>query len=162
MTANTDFDASKLSISPLDEMDPMELREFLVSAQKDFWGDRDLSSEHDPFWFRQLAPGGLIARYQNEIVGYLLGTFPKEAPSYIHLVAARSDFRHLGIGRELYEHFIEHARSIGEDEVQATTGVDNSGAISFHSSLGFDAERVEDYAGPGEDRVLFTLRLNAD
>ena len=95
-------------------------------------------------------------------MGYLLGAFPKEGPSYIHLVAARQDYRHLGIGRRLYEAFIARATANLEDEVQATALADNASAIAFHSSLGFEGARIEDYAGPGEDRVFFTLRLNHD
>lgn len=159
MTENTNFDPDKLIISPLDELDPLELRVEIVNAQERFWGDRDLSGDHEPHWFRQFAAGGLVARYQNEVVGYLLGAFPKEGPSYIHLVAARQDFRHLGIGRRLYEAFIARARANVEDEVQATAIAENANAIAFHSSLGFEGTRIEDYAGPGQDRVFFTLRL---
>ncbi|SLM98918.1 GNAT family N-acetyltransferase [Brevibacterium yomogidense] len=159
MTENTNFDPDKLIISPLDELDPLELRVEIVNAQERFWGDRDLSGDHEPHWFRQFAAGGLVARYQNEIVGYLLGAFPKEGPSYIHLVAARQDFRHLGIGRRLYEAFIARAKANLEDEVQATAIAENANAIAFHSSLGFEGTRIEDYAGPGEDRVFFSLRL---
>ncbi|MGO1398233.1 MAG: GNAT family N-acetyltransferase [Brevibacterium yomogidense] len=159
MTENTNFDPDRLIISPLDELDPLELRVEIVNAQERFWGDRDLSGDHEPHWFRQFAAGGLVARYQNEIVGYLLGAFPKEGPSYIHLVAARQDFRHLGIGRRLYEAFIARAKANLEDEVQATAIAENANAIAFHSSLGFEGTRIEDYAGPGEDRVFFSLRL---
>lgn len=159
MTENTTFDPDKLIISPLDELDPLELREEIVNSQERFWGERDLSGEHEPHWFRQFAAGGLVARYQNEIVGYLLGAFPKEGPSYIHLVAARQDYRHLGIGRRLYEAFIARARANAEDLVEATALPDNANAIAFHSSLGFEGARIEDYAGPNEDRVFFSLRL---
>lgn len=162
MTENTNFDPDKLIISPLDELDPLELRVEIVNAQERFWGDRDLSGDHEPHWFRQFAAGGLVARYQNEIVGYLLGAFPKEGPSYIHLVAARQDYRHLGIGRRLYEAFIARAHANLEDEVQATAIAENANAIAFHSSLGFEGTRIEDYAGPGEDRVFFSLRLTDD
>lgn len=153
-------DSVQVSISPLDEVDALELRDFLVNAQREFWGDRDLSDEHDPYWFRQLAGGGLVARHRNEIVGYLLGVLPQEGPAYVHLVAARQDYRHQGIGRKLYEHFVDRARSKGATEVQATTEQENSGAISFHSSMGFEGELIADYAGPGIPRVLFLLYLN--
>ncbi|WP_101652081.1 GNAT family N-acetyltransferase [Brevibacterium ihuae] len=153
------FDLEQLTISPLDEIDAMELHDFLVEQSEDFWGEKDLSEEHDPYWFRQMASGGLVARFRNEIVGYLLGCFPKDGPSYIHLVAAHNDFRHQGIGRRLYEAFIERARRLGEDEVEATTVPENTDAISFHSSLGFEAELISDYGGPGLARVLFHMKL---
>lgn len=162
MAEHKTIDPARLKISPLDEVDALELRDFLVAAQKDFWGNRDLSADHDPYWFRQLAGSGLIARYQNEIVGYLLGVIPREGPAYVHLVAARQDFRHQGIGRRLYVRFLEIARDKGLSEVQATTEQDNSGAISFHASMGFEGELIADYAGADNPRVLFTRFLNGD
>ena len=160
--AENEFDAEQLTISPLDEVGAQEMREFLIGAQENFWGERDLSSEHAAYWFRQFVSSGLVARYKTEIVGYLLGAIPHDGPAYIHLVAARQDFRHHGIGRTLYQHFIEHVRTLGGETVQATTQPDSSGAISFHSSLGFSGELIEDYAGPGNPRVFFELKLGDD
>ncbi|GAA1806643.1 MULTISPECIES: GNAT family N-acetyltransferase [Brevibacterium] len=162
MAEEETFDAEELSISPLDEVDAREMREFLLSAQENFWGDRDLRADHDAYWFRQFVASGLVARYRSQIVGYLLGVIPQEGPGYIHLVAAHKDFRHHGIGRELYKRFIDHSRKLRVDSVQATTMPDSSGAISFHSSMGFSGELVEDYAGPGNPRVFFELKLDQD
>ncbi|MCQ9367683.1 GNAT family N-acetyltransferase [Brevibacterium sp. 50QC2O2] len=156
------YDQSHLRISPLDEVDPTELRDFLVSTQKSFWGARDLTEDLDAYWVRQLGGSGLVARYQNEIVGYLLGVIPINGPAYIHLVAARDDFRHHGVGRQLYNRFIDDAKGLGKDEVQATAFQDNVGAISFHTSVGFEGELIANYAGQGIPRVLFTLGLNKD
>lgn len=162
MAENETFDSEQLIISPLDEVDAREMREFLLGAQKNFWGDRDLSGDHDAYWFRQFVSSGLVARYRAEIVGYLLGVIPYDGPAYIHLVAARQDFRHKGIGRHLYQAFIDHAKKLGVGSVQATTIPGSSGAISFHSSLGFSGELVEDYAGADNPRVFFELKLLED
>ena len=162
MAVDETIDTEQLSISPLDEVDAREMREFLLDAQAKFWGDRDLSGDHDAYWFRQFDTSGLVARYRSEIVGYLLGVIPHEGPAYIHLVAARSDFRHQGIGRHLYQHFIDHSRQLGVSSVQATTKPESSGAISFHSSMGFSGELIEDYAGAGNPRVFFELKLAED
>ncbi|WAL41476.1 GNAT family N-acetyltransferase [Brevibacterium sp. BRM-1] len=162
MADSTDYDADRLTISPLDEIDALELRDFLVTAQEDFWGERDLMSSHDPYWFRQLDSSGLVARYQNQIVGYLLGVVPQEGPGYIHLAAAHNDFRHLGIGRALYAAFVDRARQLGKQEVQATTEPENTGAIAFHTDLGFESELIIDYAGPERPRVLFTRSLTVE
>ncbi|GGC41289.1 hypothetical protein GCM10010974_24690 [Brevibacterium sediminis] len=162
MAVDETIDTEQLSISPLDEVDAREMREFLLDAQANFWGDRDLSGDHDAYWFRQFVTSGLVARYRSEIVGYLLGVIPHDGPAYIHLVAARSDFRHQGIGRHLYQHFIDHSRQLGSSSVQATTMPESSGAISFHSSMGFSGELIEDYAGPGNPRVFFELKFPED
>lgn len=157
--ATPEFDIERLTVSPLDEVDADDLRTFLVDEQQKFWGERDLSEDHDPYWFRQLAASGLVARYKNEIVGYLLGVIPLDGPAYIHLVAARDDFRHQGIGRKLYDSFIELARSKGKTEVQATTMPENSAAVSFHSSIGFESVLMDNYAGKDKARILFKLTL---
>lgn len=162
MAVDETIETEQLSISPLDEVDAREMREFLLDAQANFWGDRDLSGDHDAYWFRQFVTSGLVARYRSEFVGYLLGVIPHDGPAYIHLVAARTDFRHQGIGRHLYQHFIDHARNLGVDSVQATTLPESSGAISFHSSMGFNGELIEDYAGVGNPRVFFELKLAED
>ena len=162
MAVDDTIDTEQLSISPLDEVDAREMREFLLDAQANFWGDRDLSGDHDAYWFHQFVTSGLVARYRSEIVGYLLGVIPHDGPAYIHLVAARSDFRHQGIGRHLYQHFIDHSRQLGVSSVQATTKPESSGAISFHSSMGFSGELIEDYAGPGNPRVFFELKFSDD
>ena len=162
MTVDETIDTEQLSISPLDEVDAREMREFLLGAQENFWGDRDLSGDHDAYWFRQFVTSGLVARYRSEIVGYLLGVIPHDGPAYIHLVAARTDFRHQGIGRHLYQYFIDRSRQLGVSSVQATTKPESSGAISFHSSMGFSGELIEDYAGPGDPRVFFELKLAED
>lgn len=157
--ATPEFDIERLNVSPLDEVDAQDLRIFLVDEQQKFWGERDLSEDHDPYWFRQLAASGLVARYKNEIVGYLLGVIPLEGPAYIHLVAARDDFRHQGIGRRLYDEFISFAREKGKEEVQATALPENSAAVAFHSSIGFESTLVDNYGGPDQPRILFKLTL---
>lgn len=162
MADSPDFDIERLSISPLDETDALDLREFLVTAQEKFWGERSLADAHDPYWFRQLDSSGLVARYQNEIVGYLLGVVPAEGPAYIHLVASRDDFRKKGIGTKLYKEFINRARQIGSSEVQATTLPENTSAIAFHTDLGFESELISDYSGPDKPRVLFTRSMAVD
>ena len=49
MAVDEPIDIEQLSISPLDEVDAREMREFLLGAQKNFWGDRDLSRDHDAY-----------------------------------------------------------------------------------------------------------------
>src|SRR5699024_8168256 len=121
MAVGEPIDIEQLSTGPLDEVDAREVRELLPGAQKSLWGDRDLSRDHDAHWFRQCVTSGLVARYRAEYVGHLLGVRPHDGPAYIRLVAARSDSRHQGIGRHLYQHFIGRARELGVASVEATT-----------------------------------------
>src|SRR5699024_10696252 len=140
MAVDEPIDIEQLSISPLDEVDAREMREFLLGAQKNCWGDRDLSRDHDAYWFRQFVTAGLVARSRSMIVHCLLCVIPIVALAYILLVAARTDFPHQGIGRLLYQPFIGHARQLGVASMEAMTMTESSGAFSFHSSLGFSGE----------------------
>ncbi len=107
---------------------------------------------------RQFAEDAFTVREDDQLVGYLLGV--TRAPiGYVHLVAARSDRRNLGMGRLLYDAFKAHARERGASEVQAITTTGNTGSISFHERLGFTARVVDNYAGPGQPRMLFSLSL---
>ncbi|GAB3559046.1 GNAT family N-acetyltransferase [Spelaeicoccus albus] len=150
-----------ISIVPLDEVDGQDLRDFLISAQSEFWDGKDLSEQHQPVWFRQFAHDGLIARRGSETVGYLLGSVPANGHAYIHLVATKSSARGSGIGRSLYGEFASKAEAEGATSIQATTVPDNASSIAFHSAMGYRAELVSDYAGPGQDRVLFELSLDS-
>ena len=39
MAVDETIDTEQLSISPLDEVDAREMREFLLGAQENFWGE---------------------------------------------------------------------------------------------------------------------------
>jgi len=43
--------------------------------------------------------------------------------------------------------------------LKAITSVANTGSIAFHRALGFEATVVDDYAGPGNPRVVFRRPL---
>jgi hypothetical protein len=48
------------------------------------------------------------------------------------------------------------------DALEAITATTNTGSVAFHERLGFSAEVVPDYAGPGQARVLFSLAMLPD
>lgn len=139
------------------EQGPALLSE-VIQEMSAFWGERDMRSLHHPIWLRQFAEDAFMVREDDQLVGYLLGV--TRAPiGYVHLVATRSDRRNLGMGRRLYDAFKAHARERGACEVQAITTTGNTGSIAFHGRLGFTAEVMDDYAGPGQPRMLFSLPL---
>jgi predicted GNAT superfamily acetyltransferase len=66
-----------------------------------------------------------------------------------------------GLGRTLYERFFDEVRSKGRTVVRCVTSPVNQSSVGFHEALGFEVDRVvEDYDGPGEDRVLLVKRLS--
>ena len=125
------------------------LQREVLAALPEFWGGRDLRPLHHPVWFRQLGGAARTARTPDgRLVGYLLGTRTEEL-AYVHVVAVRADARGLGVGRALYGNVLAAGLP-----VEAVTTPGNAGSLAFHARLGFSAELVPDWAGPGEPRVL--------
>ena len=95
------------------------------------------------------------------MVGFLLGFLAGESPKvgYIHLVGIDPAYRRKGVGKALYAEFILQAKRHGASRIKAITTPNNTGSIAFHDALGFSGEHVDDYAGPGRQRVVFTLSV---
>lgn len=127
-----------------------------------FWGQRDMRALHQPVWLHQFAAGAVVVREHEKVLGYLLGTVTTHRLAYVHLIATREGQRGRGVGRLLYDTFLDGARHEGAIRAQAITTMTNTGSIAFHQRLGFSAEVVPDYAGPREPRVLFDLWLITD
>jgi len=93
------------------------------------------------------------------VCGFLSQTDPEEA--YIHFVGVSPEHRGAGVGRTLYERFFVEVLGEGRSVVRCVTSPANEESVAFHEALGFQVDRVvEDYDGPGEDRVLLLKRLN--
>jgi ribosomal protein S18 acetylase RimI-like enzyme len=137
---------------------PSVLKEILQDLPS-FWGERDMRVQHQPVWLRQFACDAVVVREEGVLLGYLLGVVTSSEMAYVQLIATRSDQRGRGVGRLLYDRFLRHARSRGAERVEAITVSTNTGSVAFHQRLGFSADVVPDYAGPGQARVLFSLAL---
>jgi GNAT superfamily N-acetyltransferase len=122
-----------------------------------FWGERDIRHLHQALFVRELGDTALVTRNgDGEIVGYLFGfVAPVSRAGYVHLVATRDDVRGQGVGRLLYERFERLARERGAVGLKAITTPGNRGSIAFHERMGFRSTLVDDYSGPGQDRVVF-------
>jgi GNAT superfamily N-acetyltransferase len=141
----------------------------IVSQLADFWGHDRNRALHHPMFVNEFRDAAYVIRDGDTVVAYLLGVLATAEPTgYIHLVAVRRTHRALGLARRLYEHFAAFARSRGCTDLKAITVPDNAPSIRFHTSLGFRLEGassgdtpplVEDYAGPGLDRVVFRKAL---
>jgi GNAT superfamily N-acetyltransferase len=127
-----------------------------------YWGERDVRHMHNPMLVHELGDTALVARNgEGEIVGYLFGfVAPVNRAGYVHLIATRDDVRGQGLGRILYERFERIARERGAVALKAITTPGNRGSIAFHERLGFRATPTPDYAGPGQDRVVFWKGLD--
>jgi ribosomal protein S18 acetylase RimI-like enzyme len=99
---------------------------------------------------------------EGELRGFVCGFLSQSAEdeAYIHFVGVDPDVRGDGLGRALYEQFFEEVRSQGRSVVRCVTSPVNRRSVAFHEAMGFELERVvEDYDGPGEDRMLLVKRL---
>jgi L-amino acid N-acyltransferase YncA len=143
---------------PAFEDGPSVLEEILDDLPS-FWGERDMRVQHQPVWLRQFASDAVIVRQDGVLLGYLLGAVTTHELAYVQLIATRTGQRGHGLGRLLYDTFLSQARSRGARRVEAITATTNTGSVAFHQRLGFSADVVPDYAGPGEARVLFSLSL---
>jgi ribosomal protein S18 acetylase RimI-like enzyme len=100
---------------------------------------------------------------KGDLTGFLCGFLSQtdEDEAYIHFVGVTPDHRGEGLGRALYERFFDEVRAHGRTVVRCVTSPVNHSSVAFHEALGFELDRVvEDYDGPGEDRVLLVKRLS--
>ncbi|GAA4213609.1 hypothetical protein GCM10022220_38830 [Actinocatenispora rupis] len=141
----------------IDHLTPADLRTVLAEQHR-YWGDRDMRSLHHPTYVHEFGGTALAAR-AGGVVGYLLGFVAPTGDGYVHLVAVRDDARGAGVARALYDRFAELAAGRGATGLKAITTPGNADSVAFHRRLGFAADTVADYSGPGADRVVFRRPL---
>lgn len=134
----------------------------------DHWWGGPIGTFAHPIFFYELGAHALIAEagvgVGQEMIGFLLG-FPVTSSDgvrtgYVHLVGIHPDHRRRGVGRLLYDRFVQECRDAGCVRMKAITTPGNEGSIRFHVALGWHVLEVEDYAGPGRRRLVFTKRLD--
>lgn len=141
----------------------------ILSHIEEFWGSDRTLALHHPTLLHEFGDTAYVIRDGGVVAAYLFGFLSQtERAAYVHLVGVRAPYRRRGLARELYAHFIEYARSRGCTDLKATTTPGNAASIAFHKSLGMalvgtpnheGVVVVQDYAGPGKDRVVFRMSL---
>jgi GNAT superfamily N-acetyltransferase len=143
---------------------PMTKADFdeIVEVIDRWWGG-PISTFAHPIFFYELGQHALVVEEKGKMIGFLLGFFTLEPvrTGYVHLVGIHPDFRRRGVGRLLYEAFTLACREAACQRIKAITTLGNDGSKAFHLALGWDAREVDDYAGPGRKRVVFTRDLGA-
>jgi len=127
----------------------------------DRWSGGPTSALVHPLLFYELGQLARVVERDSQLVGFLFG-FPSQAiepVGYVHLVGVHPEFRRRGIGRLLYSKFEEDCRKIGCKALKSMTAPGNESAAAFHKALGFNAELLDGYAGPGRPRVVFGKHL---
>lgn len=131
----------------------------IVQVIDRWWGGPTSALAH-PIFFYELGRLARVVEDEGRLVGFLLGFRCPDAPvGYIHLVGIHPDYRRRGVGRVLYAAFEEDCRGEGCTQLKALTTQGNEGSVRFHAALGWGAAEIEDYAGPGRLRIVFTKEL---
>ncbi len=129
-----------------------------------WWGGRDMAPVLPKLFFLHFEGTSFVAEDEDgDLVGFLCGFLSQTNAdeAYIHFVGITPDHRGEGLGRTLYERFFSEVLAQGRTVVRCVTSPVNQGSVAFHEALGFGVDRVvEDYDGPGEDRVLFVKQLS--
>ena len=129
-----------------------------------WWGGRDMAPMLPKLFFLHFEGTSFVAEDEKgDLTGFLCGFLSQtdEDEAYIHFVGVTPDHRGEGLGRALYERFFDEVRAHGRTVVRCVTSPVNQSSVAFHEALGFEMDRVvEDYDGPGEDRVLLVKRLS--
>ncbi|WP_234437061.1 GNAT family N-acetyltransferase [Streptomyces maremycinicus] len=122
---------------------------------------------HGPYPFfvlRQLVTtcAGLVYVVDDgtDLHGYVLGTPPNDAQSWVCSLAITPGLRGKGFGRLLMTKLLGQLRVKGAHAVRLSVEPRNDSAIALYRSLGFVPDPGgprADYFGPGEDRLLMTL-----
>ena len=137
----------------------------------EFWpsGDeaflRRVKTVHHPIFVHEFDNTSYVMKEDGLIVAYMLCLYSQTEPTaYIHALCVHPDHRRKGLATRLCQHFIAEAKAHGCKHLKSSTSPGNSTSIAFHKSLGMeltgDTEKdgiryFRDYAGPGEDRVIF-------
>ncbi len=127
----------------------------------DHWWGGPISTFAHPIFFHEFGDMALVAEDEGSMIGFLLG-FVAERPvrtGYVHLVGIHPDHRRKGVGRELYTRFTEASATTGCVRMKAITTAGNEGSLRFHLAVGWQALEVDDYAGKGRRRIVFTKEL---
>jgi GNAT superfamily N-acetyltransferase len=138
----------------------------------DHWWGGPIGTFAHPIFFYELGGAALVVEEGSLMIGFLLGfvvagasaaepvrTHVEARCGYVHLVGIHPDFRRRGVGRLLYDRFTRDCRAAQCAGMKAITTPGHEGSIRFHVALGWDMQEVDDYAGPGRRRIVFTKRL---
>lgn len=103
--------------------------------------------------------GFLIAKINNQIVGYIIGITKKNIGTIVS-IAVKKDYRKKGIGKKLLDSIIEYFKSKNVSLINLQVRIDNYEAISFYEKNGFKKVKVlKNYYSDGCDAFLMEKKL---
>ena len=142
----------------------------IVAQVEDFWGSDCTLGLHHPMFVYEFGNSAYVIKDGDCVAAYLFGFLSQTEPTaYVHLVGVRTAYRRRGLARRLYAHFVAFAQSQGCTELKAITTPDNKESLAFHRAWGMELTGkpnregipvVENYAGPGQERVVLRRKLS--
>lgn len=134
----------------------------IVQVIDRWWGGPTSALAH-PIFFYELGCLSRVVVDEDQMVGFLLGFVAPGPPKtgYVHLVGIHPEYRRRGVGKVLYQSFEEEARLLGCERLKAIANPGNDGSVEFHRAQGWSSAEVENYAGPGRTRLVFTKQFAA-
>jgi ribosomal protein S18 acetylase RimI-like enzyme len=137
----------------------------------DFWGSDRTLHLHQPFLIYEFGNTAFVIRDKGMVIAYLFGFFSQtENLAYIHLIGVREKYQRMGLGKLLYDNFIEIAKSHKIHEIKAITKPVNTKSINFHTNkIGMTMvgepnndgiNVIKNYSGVNSDRVVFTKNID--
>ena len=133
----------------------------VTNVLNDWWGGRSMTHLLPRLFFEHFQPTSFVVELDEELVAFIIGfisqTNPQEA--YIHFVGVNPIYRKQGLANELYQLFFSTVQQLGCQAVHCITTPINTGSIAFHEAMGFSVQLEKDYAGEGQDRILFSKEL---
>ena len=134
----------------------------LVVEQAAFAG-RSLYPE---FFFAQAldmsSEGFLVAEHEGEVVGYVIAVIGQggKRQGWLQSLGVHPAHQRRGVGSNLTARAEEFLAQEGQKEAVLTVAPENTVARRLYSRLGYtEIERLEDYFGEGDDRLLMALPL---
>jgi len=132
--------------------------DYIVRVIDKWWGGPTSALAH-PVYFYELGEHAMVAESDGRLVGFLFGFITPNKTGYVHLVGIDPEFRRKHVGTHLYQGFERACAQAGCTRLKAITTHGNDGSVRFHEALGWDVEEIDDYAGPGRARVVFSKPL---
>ena len=146
----------------------------IVALVDEWWGGRRIHHLLPRLWFQHFTGTSWLAETESgRPAGFLVGYVSPDDPTvaYVHMVATDPNRRRRGLGRALYERFLDDVATRGAARVRAITWPGNRVSVRFHEALGFrpvdgagsqnlyGTLAFPDYDFPGDDRVVFERPL---
>jgi GNAT superfamily N-acetyltransferase len=148
----------------------MEDYKLIIRDICDFWGSDRTLHLHQPFLVYEFGNTAFVIREHGIVIAYLFGFFSQtESIAYVHLIGVREKYQKQGLGKLLYDHYIELAKAQNIHKIKAITKPINIKSINFLKNkigmrlLGEPNENginvVKNYSGTNEDRVVFERQI---